>query len=139
MIEIGKLNKLTNYHLIIAATNLEVSNLTRINQTIQQPNTPYFKISENIDCIITGIGQYNTVKAITHHISLYGKPTSMINIGIAGAYDNKLKLTSLVKVEKDIAYDQIVINNSLIQNWQEAGLPNSSSNIFTPIKTSYDN
>jgi futalosine hydrolase len=139
MFEVKKLHKMTTYHLLVAATSMEVSHILEKGQSKSDTNLTYFKISDNIDCIITGIGQYNTVKAITQHISLYGKPTSIINIGIAGTYDTSIQLKSIYKVDKDIAFDQKVITTGNIRSWQEANLPNAQTNIFNPIPPEYEN
>jgi futalosine hydrolase len=138
MIEVKKLNNLTSHHLITVATELEVKHLQALRNNNSAIRSSLFKIADNIDCIITGIGQYNTIKAITQHISLYGKPTSLINIGIAGTYNMSAKLTSLVKVKKDIAYDQKVIHNNVIQDWKASGLPTAKSNILIPKKPEYE-
>jgi futalosine hydrolase len=127
---------MTFYHLVVAATNIEIKHLYNVHG-VNPINTSLLKLSDNIDCIITGIGQYNTIKSVTQHINIYGKPTSIINIGIAGAYNKSDKLSSLVRVVKDIAFDQKVIHKNTIQSWQEAFLPNAKSNIFMPESPSY--
>lgn len=126
-----------NYHLVVVATELEIKLLEKQTHSDYKFGANYYQLADNINCLITGIGQYNTIKALTAHITHYGKPLSLLNIGIAGAYQQEVALTSIFKVAKDIAYDQKVISNNNILSWQDAQLPKVTSNIIEPKIPNY--
>lgn len=125
------------HHLIVAATKIEVNPIISLIQPKYIISSNYYKLSDNINLLIAGIGQYNTIRSLTEYTNKFGKPISILNIGIAGTYKNALKINTLIKINKDIAYDQKVVDNNQISSWTDASLPEATSNIFESILPSY--
>lgn len=76
--------------LIIAATEAEIDGLR-------------LTLSDNSDCefLVTGVGMINTTFAMTKYLSESQIPDRIINVGIAGSFNEEVEIGSVVQVEKD--------------------------------------
>lgn len=86
--------------LVTAATVKEIEPFLAINRSSKK-----FK---NVDVLISGIGLTSTTYHLTRQIFLK-KPDIIIQAGVAGCFDKKMKLGSVVAVKQDTIADQSVI------------------------------
>lgn len=86
--------------LVTAATVKEIEPFLAINRSSKK-----FK---NVDVLISGIGLTSTAYHLTRQIFLK-KPNIIIQAGVAGCFDKKMKLGSVVAVKQDTIADQSVI------------------------------
>lgn len=86
--------------LVTAATVKEIEPFLAINRSSKK-----FK---NVDVLISGIGLTSTAYHLTRQIFLK-KPDIIIQAGVAGCFDKKMKLGSVVAVKQDTIADQSVI------------------------------
>ena len=64
----------------------------------------------NIDVLITGIGMTATAYHLAKHFSLK-RPDMVIQAGVAGSFDTKIPLSSVVAVKEDTIADECVIES----------------------------
>jgi futalosine hydrolase len=86
--------------LICAATALEITPfLSEYNQPGQK---------EDIDVLITGIGLTATTYTLTKYFSLK-KPDLVIQAGVGGCFDKKIRLGSVLAIKQETIADESVI------------------------------
>ena len=90
-------------------------NILLTSATIKEiiPFIEYYRkhhsVSDNqVDVLITGIGLTATSFHLTRHLQLI-KPDIVIQAGVAGSFDKKLPLGSVVAIKKDTIADESVI------------------------------
>ena len=90
--------------LLVAATAKEIAPfLDHYRDTEKR-----WHIDINIDVLISGIGMTATAYHLTKHFSLK-RPDIVIQAGIAGSFDTKIPLSSVVAVKQDTIADESVI------------------------------
>lgn len=75
--------------------------LSEYNQAIER---------DDIDVLITGIGLTATMYSLTKYFSLK-RPELVIQAGIAGCFDNKIPLASVVAIRQEAIADESVVEN----------------------------
>lgn len=90
--------------LLVAATAKEIAPFLEYyrNQQNQWPN------NLNIDVLITGIGMTATAYHLTKHFSIK-RPDFVLQAGVAGCFDTKIPLGSVVAIKQDTIADESVI------------------------------
>ncbi len=89
--------------LIVSATYLEINNFFNENSIFYNENSRFYSIkikNKEIDIIITGVGMIST-SYLLGKIFNESKYDLAINIGIAGAFNNKLKIGDVVNVVEE--------------------------------------
>ncbi len=126
-----KFVKLNKKHLLVAATQLELTHFdTEFNIVAESPLV--FDVWPDTQLLITGVGQYNAIFNLMQYINQFGPPRDIVNIGICGSFTEKSQPGTLVSVSVDVAASQIVEESEEWQTWQDAGLPVSCGNTFRP-------
>ncbi len=97
---------------IIAATELEMAPLRKID-------LPYSK--GKIDLSLTGIGPITTAYSVSKLIS-EKKPKIIIQIGIAGCFNQDFKIGSAVAVQSEIVADMGVYEDGMYKDVFQMGL-----------------
>jgi futalosine hydrolase len=88
--------------LVCAATAMEISPFLReYNNAID---------NDTIDVLITGIGLNAATYSLTKYLSLT-QPHLVIQAGIAGCFDKKILLSSVVAVKQEAIADESVVEN----------------------------
>lgn len=84
--------------LIVAATQLEIGLFLEKYNT-QPVSNEAFAITDTVDCLLTGVGMLNTVFALYNiDINAYDL---LIQVGVAGTYDDSLQIGSMVEVVQE--------------------------------------
>ncbi len=84
----------------------------------------------NLDVLVTGVGLVATTYALTRQFSLK-KPGMVIQAGIAGCFDKKIPLGSVVAIDSDMIADQAVIENKKLKTTFDLGLCDPDQLPFT--------
>jgi futalosine hydrolase len=87
--------------LIVAATAIEIAPLIK-----QLPTSKLGKLQ--IDVLITGIGLMSTTYALQKQIGIK-RPDLVIQAGVGGCFDTKIKLGSVMAIQQDCVADQSVM------------------------------
>ncbi|MES1213960.1 MAG: futalosine hydrolase [Bacteroidota bacterium] len=88
--------------LICAATAMEISPfLNEYNTAIE---------NDAIDVLITGIGLTATTYSLTKYLTLK-LPDLVIQAGIAGCFDKKIPLSTIVAIKQDVIADENVVED----------------------------
>ncbi len=90
-------------YLLVAATALEISPL--LEQLRSDRGWP---ASCNIDVLVTGIGLTATTYSLTRHLAIK-RPDLVIQAGVGGCFDPRIKLGSVLAIKKETIADQSVI------------------------------
>src|SRR5690349_7698508 len=101
--------------LLTAATVTEIS-----------PFLAYYRDAKNtlpvaVDVLITGIGLTATTYSLTKQIQLR-RPGIIIQAGIAGCFDKRIALGSVLAVKQEAIGDQVVIEKGKMKSLFELGL-----------------
>ena len=88
--------------LIVAATPVEISPLLEIYRNKKKHDLPEASI------LITGIGLTATTYSLTRYLSMH-KPEWIIQAGVGGCFNRKVKLGSVFAVKEDTIADQSVV------------------------------
>jgi futalosine hydrolase len=88
--------------LLAAATPLEIAPF------LQQLRKGKLPTAINIDVLVTGIGLTATTYSIVKQLQLK-KPDLVVQAGVAGCFDKKMALGTVVAVERETIADQSVI------------------------------
>lgn len=83
--------------LVVAATKTE---LTPVYQHFNLPESDFIE-TEHFDVLITGVGMVATAFALGKRLKA-SKYHLVLNLGIAGSFDRKLQLGSLVNITEDV-------------------------------------
>lgn len=86
--------------LVVSATVLEIKPFIQHCRTTEKLNY----IDLQLDFLITGVGSINTTYALMKHLQVK-KPDVIIMAGIAGAFDQSLKLGDVVAVKQEALAD----------------------------------
>lgn len=90
--------------LLVAATSLEIAPfLTQLRNTAPKKGPTL-----NIDVLVTGIGLTASTYAITKQIH-FKRPDMVIQAGVAGCFDQRIALGSVMAVKQETIADQSVI------------------------------
>ncbi|MFI5186774.1 MAG: futalosine hydrolase [Chitinophagales bacterium] len=99
--------------LLIAATAKEIEPFFEYYQNTKRP--------QNIDILITGIGLTAATYRLTKQINLK-KPDLVIQAGVAGCFDKKISLGSVVIAKKETIADQSVVELKKLKTLFDLGL-----------------
>jgi futalosine hydrolase len=107
--------------LIVSATKDEIIGVFSNKNLVQNKQMPNLYESEKTDILISGIGTTYTAFNLTNILNknLY---KSVINIGIAGAYNRNLKIGQVVVVKQDTFADLGIDDNGSFKTLDEMGL-----------------
>lgn len=75
----------------------------------------------SVEVLITGVGSISTVYKLVKQLSIR-RPTLMIQAGIAGCFETKLTLGSVVAIKQDLVADLGVIENRQLRSIFDLGL-----------------
>jgi futalosine hydrolase len=89
--------------LIAAATSIEIQSFL---QYLQHPS--FTSLNKEIDVLVTGIGLTACTYSLSKQLQLK-KYTAVIQAGVAGCFNKKISLGTVVVVKKDTIADQSVI------------------------------
>ncbi len=109
--------------LVVAATEAEGEALKKIPGILSYEND-YHLGNSIITLLVTGIGQAATAWSLTKWLSCNEKPDLAINIGIAGSYNDNLKIGEVVAPVSDCFADSGVETEGKIITLAEAGIEN---------------
>lgn len=90
--------------LLIAATHKEIAPFLTFYRNAQKQWTAEL----NMDVLITGIGLTATAYHLTKQLSIK-KPDLVIQAGVAGCFDKRISLGSVVSIKQDTIADESVI------------------------------
>ncbi|MBS1655947.1 MAG: hypothetical protein JSU05_13935, partial [Bacteroidetes bacterium] len=90
--------------LLIAATAKEISIF--LDHYRESTKTSY--IDFHLDVMITGIGLTACTYNLTRHIQVK-KPDLIIQAGVAGCFDTKIPLGSVLAIKQDVVADESVV------------------------------
>lgn len=113
--------------LITAATAREIECLEKVEK--KHPNALLSKL-------ISGIGPVSTVYAIMNYLAVNDKPDLLINIGIAGSYNENLPLGTVVVPVTDSFADLGVCDSKGFIPVSRAGIETADDE-YTPSGTFY--
>jgi len=106
--------------LVVTATSSEADTLKKISGMISiQDGYKYGNIE--IKPLITGVGSISTSWAMKQWISVNGKPDLALNIGIAGTYNDDLKIGEVVIPLSDCFADAGIEDGESFLTLSEAG------------------
>jgi len=103
--------------LIVAATAKEIAPFLSYYRHSQNPWSPAI----NMDVLITGIGLTTTTYHLTKQLQLK-RPAFVIQAGVAGCFDKKLPLGSVLAVKQDTIADESVIELQKLKTLYELKL-----------------
>jgi len=107
--------------LLVAATDTESEALKRIPGI--EVSAEGFRFGNcDITLLVTGIGQMGTSWSLTKWLSSNEKPDLAVNIGIAGSYNDKIKIGDVVAPVSDCFADTGVETDKTILTLTEAGI-----------------
>jgi len=98
--------------LIVAATAFEL--------------TPFIQKHPEADCLITGVGAATTIYQLTKKLSKQ-KKDMILQVGVAGVYDNQLSLSDVVVVSKDRFADLGAMEKGRFNSVATMGLLNDNA------------
>jgi futalosine hydrolase len=123
--------------LIVTATLSEIKPSLRFFEIQPQDNKFFYSkkfLDNNLSFLITGIGCYSMIYNLTKEL-LKNQYNIVINVGIAGAFDNKkIKLTDVVFVEQEEIGDLGIDNNGIFRTLFEEKFANPDQKPFTAGK-----
>ena len=119
----GMNNNLSYKILVVAATGAEGEALRKISGILQS-GTGYRLGSSVITLLVTGTGQVATSWSLTKWLSCNEKPDLTVNIGIAGSYNDSLKIGEVVTPVSDCFADSGIETGNKIVTLAEAGMEN---------------
>lgn len=90
--------------LLVAATTKEIGPFLDHYRTTQQQ----WPVNMNIDVLVTGIGMTTTTYRLTKYFSIKS-PDLVIQAGIAGCFDQKIPLGTVVTIKQDTIADEGVV------------------------------
>jgi len=114
--------------LLVAATKLE---LTNVYSHFEFPDEDFIE-TPNFDVLITGVGMTATAFALGKY--LHPKYTLVLNVGIAGSFDQNIKLGSLVNITTDIFAEFGAEDHSAFVSIDELGFGNSRFEATHPFE-----
>lgn len=103
--------------LIVSATIQEIEPTLDFLKIERQSNKNFYKvdfIGNDISILISGIGSYSTVYNLTKILSK-NKYDLLINVGIAGSFDEHIKIGSIVNVKSETIGDLGVNDNGIFK------------------------
>jgi len=112
--------------LIVSATKEEVNLILEENNFSENPDIKNLYESDENDIFISGIGAPYTIFNLTQLLSTK-KYAQVINMGIAGAYNNKINIGDVVAVEQDIFADIGIDNNGQFNTLTEEDISMKST------------
>ncbi len=115
--------------LLVAATAKEIAPFIGYYRDAQK----LVHIDMNIDVLITGIGMTSSAYHLTKQLHLK-RPDLVIQAGIAGCYDKKLPLGTVVTVKQDRIADEIVLEGKKLKTLFGLGLLHANQ---PPYKTGW--
>ena len=107
--------------LLVAATDTEGEALKRI-PGIETSAEGFHFGNCDITLLVTGIGQMATSWSLTKWLSSNEKPDLAVNIGIAGSYNDKIKIGDVVVPVSDCFADTGIETDKTILTLTEAGI-----------------
>ncbi len=134
--------------LIVSATHLEISNVLHFFEIDDKNNKNFYEKSfgkDSVSFLITGIGSYAMIYELTKFLLQNKNFDLIINAGIAGSYNDDIKIGDVVFVRKEYVGDLgIDDNGKYITLWETDLFKGNESNIFdksgallNPIKGCY--
>jgi len=96
--------------LVVAATAAEISPF--LSHYRNSEKTAF--IDFNIDVLMTGVGLTATTYQLSRYFSLK-RPDMVVQAGIAGCFDKKIALATVLAVKKDVIADQSVIEGKQLK------------------------
>jgi futalosine hydrolase len=103
--------------LLIASTAAEIAPLLKELREKEEALPEKF----DMDVMITGVGMTGTAYALTRQITLK-RPDLVIQAGVAGCYEKKIRLGTVVVVKDDRIADEAVIDDNRLITMKELGL-----------------
>jgi len=91
-------------YLLVAATSLEIAPFLDHLRKKEPGTAPAY----DIDVLVTGIGLTASTHSITRQL-LLKKPDMVIQAGVAGCFDRRIALGSVMTIKQDTIADQSVI------------------------------
>ena len=118
--------------LIVSATKQEVNKILSENNFSKSKEVDNLFEGEELDILISGIGSAFTIFNLTRLLQnkVYSE---VINIGIAGTYNDNISLGELVFIEQDLFADLGIDDNGVFKTLEEEGILNQE-NIFYSSK-----
>ncbi len=134
--------------LIVSATHLEISNVLHFFEIDYKNNKNFYEKSfgeDSVSFLITGIGSYAMIYELTKFLLQNKDFDLVINVGIAGSYNDDIKIGDVVFVRKEYVGDLgIDDNGKYITLWETDLFKGNESDIFdksgalvNPIKGRY--
>jgi futalosine hydrolase len=124
--------------LYVTATSVEADSLRKI-RGIETIPEGYRLGNCEIAILITGVGSIATAWAIKQWISVNEKPSLVINGGIAGSYNDEVKIGDVVMPVTDLFADAGVEDGDNFLTMSEAGLTGSNEFPFREGLLHFDN
>jgi futalosine hydrolase len=116
--------------LLVAATETEGLIIGSMNRISVDGNV--FKAGKhNIELLVTGIGGTATAYSLSRYFFLNKRPDLAINIGIAGAYDERIAIGDVVLPVSDCFADSGIEDGDDFRTLFEEGLADSDEFPFT--------
>jgi len=107
--------------LLVAATAPEIENLRKIPGMLPAPKGFTFRNLE-ISTLVTGVGSMATAWSLGKWLLSQPKPNLAINIGIAGSFNDDIKIGEVVVPVSDCFADSGIEDGEDFQTLAEAGL-----------------
>lgn len=112
--------------LLVAATAMEVS----VFLDYYRKNADKSLNNVAIDVLITGVGLTATTYNLTRHLCLV-KPDFIIQAGVAGCFNKKIPLGTVLAVKKDVVADETVLESRKLKTIFELGLASPNQFPYT--------
>src|SRR6218665_728135 len=109
--------------LLIAATTLEIAPFIEFNKNLK-------KTGEKVDILITGIGLTATTYALQKQVMAH-RPRFVIQAGIAGCFDKKIKTGAVRAIKKEVIADEGVVEKNRLLSPFDLGLAAADQFPFT--------
>jgi futalosine hydrolase len=87
--------------LVVAATTLEIAPFLEFLRSLEYPG----RSGQNTDILITGVGLSATTYSLTKQIAIK-VPDLIIQVGLAGCFDKKIPLGTVMAVKQEAIADQ---------------------------------
>jgi futalosine hydrolase len=116
--------------LFVTATPLEASALKKV-KGIVSGSAGYSIGNVDISLLIGGIGSVPTAWSIMHWISLHGMPDLAVNTGIAGSFNNDLRIGDVVLAQSECFADLGIEDGNSFSTLFETGFMGSDEFPFT--------
>ena len=105
--------------LIVAATEIEVEGLRM-----------FLGSDSNFEFLVTGVGMVNTTFSLTKRLSSGELPSKVLNVGIAGAFDQQMEIGQVVQIVTDRFSELGAENYDAFVKADEMSLIDSGDMIF---------